>query len=400
MKEIIELSIILLLLIFSFIYSGSEVSIFSISEIEKVKLTRNKSRKNILLLKYLNHPERTLIVILIGNMVVNLSASIIGEQLSHTFFVNNPLFYSVLIMTSLVLLFGEILPKNIAALKPIVFAKRFLNILEITRRLFNPLIIIFTKLIKRSKSYKEHSHLSKEELISAVEVSSQAGLDKISIKILKNLLGLIDRPVTDIMVPRADINAIDIENSWINIERLIEEYIHSAVIFYSESIDNIIGYVSKIDLIHVRKKDIFSNLREPLYIPESKTILPLLSEFKDHNNYIAVILDEYGGTVGLVTLKDVLDSIFIRDVLISKFIQKKEKNIWHIHGNTKIFDLNSTIDLNLPTELNTISGYIVNMVGSVPRKGFRLKLSKNITVSIKESSSKQIELLELRRIDG
>ena len=397
MKEIIESSILLLLLIFSFIYSGSEVALFSISEVEKVKLGRDKSRKNLLLLKYLNYPERALITILIGNMAVNFSASIIGGRLSSTFFVKHPLFYSVFIMTFLILLFGEVLPKNSAALHPNRFAKRFLGLLEITNRVFYPLIIGISRLLGRSRGYKEHTNLSKEELLSAVEVSSDAGLDPASIKILKNLIGLIDRPVTDIMIPRSKIEAVDLENPLSSIETEVQNYPYSAVLFYSKNMDSIAGYVLKMDLIDARKRDIETALQEPLFIPESKTIMSLLSSFKKHKTFLAVVLDEYGGTAGLVTMKDVLDSIFVRDLMLKDLVRKMEGDIWQIHGDTKISDVNSIVELDLPVELNTMSGYIVNVIGTVPKRGYEMDLQDRHRIKILSSNDRQVELFSIRR---
>jgi len=397
MKEIIELSVLLLLLVFSFIYSGSEVALFSISEVEKVKLGRDKSRKNLLLLKYLNYPERALITILIGNMAVNFSASIIGERLSSTVFIKNPLFYSVFIMTFLILLFGEVLPKNSAALHPNRFAKRFLGLIEITNRIFYPLVIGISRLLGRSRGYKEHTNLSKEELLSAVEVSSDAGLDPASIKILKNLISLIDRPVTDIMIPRSKIAAIDLGSPLSSIETEVQGYPYSAVLFYSKNIDNIAGYVLKMDLVEIKKKDIEASLREPLFIPESKMIMSLLSLFKRQKNFLAIILDEYGGTAGLVTMKDVLDSIFVRDLILKDLVKRMEEGVWQIHGDTKISDVNSIVDLELPTELNTMSGYIVNIIGTVPPSGYEIDLSESSSVTITRSNERQVELFLLRK---
>jgi putative hemolysin len=397
MKEIIELSVLLLLLVFSFIYSGSEVALFSISEVEKVKLSHNKSKKNLLLLKYLNYPERALITILIGNMVVNFSASIIGRQLSNTFFTKHPLFYSVFIMTFLILLFGEILPKNSAALHPNRFAKRFLGILEFTNKIFFPLIYAFSKLLGHSRGYKEHTNLSKEELLSAVEVSTDAGLDPASIKILKNLIGLVDRPVTDIMIPRSDISAINISRPMNAIENEVEQYRYSTILFFNDTIDDIAGYVLKMDFIYTKKKELELSLSEPLFVPESKTIMSLLSAFKKQRKFLAIILDEYGGTVGLVTMKDVLDLIFVRDIILKDFIKKREEGVWEIHGNTKISDVNSIVDLDLPTELNTMSGYIVNIIGTVPQTDQTLDLSENCSITILESNERQVELFLLRR---
>jgi len=397
-KEIIELTIILFLLILSFIFSGSEVSVFSISEIDRLKLIKSKNKKDLLLLKYLKHSEMTLITILVGNMVANLSASILGEQLSHTIFIYNPFFYSVFIMTSLILLFGEIIPKNIAASKPIAFAKRFVRVLEICNKLFYPIILFITRLIKKDKKDRVGNlNLSKEELISAAEISSEAGLDKVSINVLKSLIELVDKHVTDIMVLRLDISAIDINDRWDNIVNFIKKSPHSFIVFYNDNIDNIIGYSTKTDLLGVRNKNLKSVLLEPIYVPEKKEILSLLNDFKEKRNYLAIILDEYGGTSGLITLKDILDSIFIKDILLKNFIKNIGANRWLVSGNTKVSDLNSILHLDLPLEYNTINGYILSIMGEVPCEGSKLNILSNFTITVKKSNSKIIELMVLEK---
>lgn len=397
--HLIEIFIVIVLLIFSFIYSGSEVAVFSLSEIDKLKLSYTKSKKNTLLLEYLSHPQKALVTILIGNMVANLSASIIGERLSVVFFVNNTLLYSVFIMTFLVILFGEILPKSIAASRPKFFAQKTIPLLEMTHKLFYPLVFAMTKLMKRSENFKA-MNLTKEELLAAIEVSSYAGLDNVSIKVLKNLIALIDRPVTDVMIPRSEIKAVNREDPLQVIEEFIKDSTTSTLLFYSKTIDNIVGYALKFDLFELRKKDLNSRLRKPLFIPESKTLFSLLSDFKKGGNFLAVVLDEFGGLAGLVTLKDILDSIFIKDILLKNIIKKVDKNVWVVHGSTKISDVNSLLNLDLPTESNTIGGYIVNMIGKIPTHGFTWTLIDNVELTVLKSDRKQIELLELKKRDS
>ena len=112
--------------------------------------------------------------------------------------------------------------------------------------------------------------------------------------------------------------------------------------------DHILGYLKVTDFIHLKKKNLRAALREPLYIPETKHVLPLLSEFKARGNYLAIVLDEFGGTAGLVSLKDILDAIFIRDILLSRYIRRIDENKWSVHGSTKISDVNTAFDLDLP----------------------------------------------------
>ncbi|MCK4777717.1 MAG: CBS domain-containing protein, partial [Actinomycetia bacterium] len=266
-------------------------------------------------------------------------------------------------------------------------------------KIFYPLILLISKLISRGNNHDQTLNLSKDELISAIDVSSEAGLDTVSIDILKNLIGLIDRPVTDLMIPRADIRAVDLSGEWNQIKAFIANSPYSSIIFYDKNIDNIVGYVNKMDLIKIKKQQLFPILQEPLFIPEPKTIVSVLSEFKIRNIYIAIILDEYGGTSGLITLKDILDYIFIKDILIKNFIQKKDKSVWTVSGDTKIFEINMYFNIDLPVDSNTISGYIVNRSGEIPKEGETLSLAPGIYATILKSDEKQIDLLESNRVE-
>jgi len=399
MLEPIQLLSIALLLTLSFIFSGSEVSILSISELERLKLTRERGRKIQILLRYLRYPQKALITILIGNMIVNASASIIGEQLTRSFFLNNQLFYSVFIMTFLVLLFGEIVPKNVAALKPISFSTTFIPVINLTNRLFFPVIFLIQRLVKKSSGFRKKLHLSKDELLSAVETGTDAGIHDISIDVLKNMIHLINKPVSEIMIPRSEVQGIDINDYWSNMERFMKKSSVSTVLFYEETMDHILGYLKVTDFINLKKKDIKRHLRKPLYIPETKHILPLLSEFKESGDYLAIVLDEFGGTAGLVTLKDILDAIFIRDILLARYIRREGENRWYIHGNTKISDVNDTLDLHLPVEYNTIGGFIVNILGEIPKTGTETEIGQGYMVKVAQGDQRQIELLEFTKHD-
>jgi len=393
-----ELGAILLLLIFSFIYSGSEVAIFSITEIERIKISRQSGYKNNLLIKYLNAPEIALITILVGNMVVNLTASILGEQVAAGVFPHYSIVYSVFIMTFLILLFGEIIPKNFAASSPLSFSRRFINFIHLTNRVFYPLIYLLQSIIRKSENYKTDLNLSRDELVSAVEVSSEAGLDNTSITILKNLVDLIDKPVTDLMIPRSDIDAVNFCSPWEEIQLFINKTPHSNVIFFKENIDNIIGYAPKTELIGVRKKNLKSVLQEPLFIPESKMVFTLLGDLKEKGKFLAVVLDEFGGTTGILTIKDILDHIFIKDILIKQFISRKGKGVWEAGGETRVSEINNIFYTNLPPEAGTISGYIINKMGFIPKEGFEIFIEPDLKLTILKSDKRQINLVELRKI--
>lgn len=399
MLQLLQLVSIAILLILSFIYSGSEVALLSIPEFEHRRLSHQKGRNLKTLLHYLQRPQHALITILIGNMVVNSGASIIGEQVSNSFFTSHSLFYSVFIMTFLLLLFGEIVPKNVAATRPITFSRTFISVINLTNRVFYPVQFLVQQLVKKSSGFKKKHYLSKDELLSAVESGTDAGIPSTSISALTNLIHLINRPISDIMVPRSELQGIDINDYWSNMERMVKESPYSTVLFFDDTIDYILGYIKITDFIHLKKKDIRHNLTRPLFVPETKQVLPLLSEFRKNHNYLAIVLDEFGGTSGIVTLKDILDAIFIRDILLAQLIQKKSDDHWHVQGDTKISDVNSNFDLNLPVESNTIGGYIVNVLGEIPPVGAEIDIDAGYRIRVLESSPRQIENMEFRKRD-
>jgi magnesium and cobalt transporter len=229
-------------------------------------------------------------------------------------------------------------------------------------------------------------------------VGEEAGIDTATINVLKNLIGLIDRPVTDIMVPRAGIRAVGVDSHWRTIESFIKDSPHADVLFFGDDIDSIVGYASKINLIGAKKKTLSTILQEPIFVPESKSILSILNEFTQHRRYMAIILDEYGGTVGLVTLKDVLDSVFTRDMLLGRLITKKADGEWLVRGETKITDFNQYFNTNIHGASRTISGFIIDTAGTIPKAGFTFTYLEDFKITIVKSDAKRVELLELNKI--
>ena len=180
-------------------------------------------------------------------------------------------------------------------------------------------------------------------------------------------------------------------------EKTVRESQYSTVLFFDDTIDRILGYIKVTDFIQLNKKDIRHNLIKPLFIPETKHILPMLSEFKRNQNFLSIVLDEFGGTSGIVTLKDILDAIFIRDIILKQLIQKKSENSWYIRGDTKISDVNSILDLTLQVESNTISGYIVNVLGEIPSVGAEMEIEGGFRIRVLERSPRQIENVEFEK---
>lgn len=395
MQYAIELCVVFILLFFSFVFSGSEVSILSLSDLDKLRLSREKSRRNLLILKYLGSLNKTLVTILIGNMIVNAGISILGEDLTRRYFTSHSLLYSVVIITFLVLLFGEIIPKNYAASRPVVFSGVFIWIVHGAQRIFYPLVSLTDRVVRGGGM--STVRLSREELLTAVESGENTGMDETSLSVLKNMIHFIEKPITDIMVPRSKISGIDLSERF-DPEDLVREITHDLILFYESSIDHIRGYIDVTLLATVKKSVLSESLKQPLYVPETKTVFSILRDFREQSIRLAVILDEYGGTSGIVTFKNILDALIIREVLQNHYIRETGPSSWHIHGNTNISDLNDALNLDLPLDSNTVGGYVINTTGSIPSAGEKLDIVDGYMIKILRSDMKQIEWMEFNGI--
>ncbi|HAQ17696.1 MAG TPA: hemolysin [Prolixibacteraceae bacterium] len=410
----ISLVVILILIIFSALLSGSEVAYFSLSSAEKNKIKGRLAKKNFYILKNLESPEQLLATILVANNFIKVGIVILS---SFTFnnlvdFSNEPVWgfiIQVITISFLILLFSEIIPKVYTtrhALKFAWFIAFPLYYLIKVLRPLNSILIYSTSFINnRIRAYNQH--ISVDELSQALELTSQTEL-KEDKEILKGIVKFGNKSVAEIMRSRVDVVSAELNDSYSKIMNLITENGFSRIPVYSESFDHIKGILYIKDLLpHAHKGATFrwqSIIRPPFYVPETKKIDDLLEEFQKNKVHMAIVVDEYGGTSGIVTLEDVLEEIVgeITDEFDEeeKFYTKIGENKFLFDGKTmlndfyKVIGSEDTVFDDVKGEADTLAGLILELKGEIPLKSDTINC-KNYVFSIEAVDNRRIKQIKV-----
>lgn len=408
------LTVLILLLICSALISGSEVAYFSLSASDVDKLKREKSKKTNRILKLIDMPERLLGSILISNNFVNVGIVIISNyiinrivDLSEARVIGFVL--QVVIITFLLLLFGEILPKIYATQFAIKFARSMAMPLTILDKIFKPisLVLISSTSIIQKKFSRLKEDISMDDLSEALNLpSTEITEDK---EILKGIVRFGNIDAKEIMKARMDIFAINIDTKFTRILPEIISSGYSRIPVYIESLDNIKGMLYIKDLLpHMHKPNTFrwqSLIRPPYFVPETKKIDDLLEEFQTKKIHMAIVLDEYGGTYGLITLEDILEEIVgeITDEYDEEeaTFKKLDENVFLFEGKTQLNDFykitGSGINVfdKVKGEADTLAGLILEIKGEIPTKDDIIKY-RNFVFNITSVDNRRIKEVEVR----
>ena len=412
---IIGFIIMILLLIASAFISGSEVAFFYLTPSNINILKEKVSRTNNLILKLLNTPERLLATILIANNFVNVGIIILSTFVTISFvdFSYSPAIrfvLQVIIITFLILLFGEIIPKIYATQYAMRFASFMAYPLFFLEKIFRPIsfFLIYSTKIVNKKFSQAKQNISIDDLSQALDLTSdEIKEDK---KILKGIVKFGNTNVKEIMKSRVDIVAIDIKTTP-NLSGLLPVIIesgYSRIPVYSENFDNIKGILYIKDLLsHIHKDDSFrweSLIRAPYFVPETKKINDLLEEFQSKKIHMAVVIDEYGGTSGIVTLEDILEEIVgeINDEFDDKQIKysKLDDKNYIFEGKTllndfyKIIQSDDNIFDDIKGDSDTLAGLILEIKGEIP-KIYENIISKNFVFKIESVDKRRIRRIRI-----
>lgn len=410
----ISLLVIMILLAFSALVSGSEVAYFSLSPSEKHKIAGKATKSNTYILKNLESPEQLLATILVANNFINVGVVILSSFTVESIvdFSNEPILgfvIQVIVISSIILLFGEIIPKVYSTHHALKFA-RFIAIpmhyLMKFLKPFNSLLIYSTSFLNtRIQAYNKH--ISVDELSQALELTSETEL-KDENDILKGIVKFGNKSVVEIMRSRVDVISADIDFSYSKIMELITVTGFSRIPVYSETFDNIKGILYIKDLLpHVSKGDSFrwqSIIRPSFYVPETKKIDDLLEEFQKNKVHMAIVVDEYGGTSGIVTMEDVLEEIVgeITDEFDEeeKLYTKISENKFLFDGKTMLNDFykitgsEDTVFDEVKGEADTLAGLILELKGEIPVKNDTITY-KNFVFSIEAVDNRRIKQIKV-----
>jgi len=416
LENLILLIIIIILLLLSALISGSEVAFFSLSPSDLKKFEKqNTISKEKTILKLLNKSEELLSTILIANNLVNIGIVIVSSIfLKRTFnFGDNHILsflIEVVIITFIILLFGEILPKIIANQNPASFSKLMINPIKVLHFFFYPL----TKFLTSTSSIFKKAVSGRKSTISLADLSYALDLaeDIEEEKILQGIVNFSNIDVKRIMKPRLNVIALEINTKYPDVINLINKYGYSRIPVYTRTFDNIKGILFVKDLIpYLNENENFDwqkLIRKPFFVYEGKKINELLQDFKKNKVHMAIVVDEYGGVQGIVTLEDILEEIvgeindeFDKD--ISSY-NKIDDNKFEFEGNTllqdfiKIFDLDNNYFDDEFSEVDTLAGLILEIKQEFPKKNEEI-IFKNFKFKILEISERKIEKILVERID-
>ncbi|MFY9241539.1 MAG: gliding motility-associated protein GldE [Polaribacter sp.] len=415
---------IIILLISSAIISGTEVAFFSLSQTDLNQLSSDGKKENIIV-TLLERPRKLLAAILITNNFINILIVLLFASLAdnlfgdfnyeldlHYFKIPIRFLIEVILVTFLILLFGEVLPKVYASRNALRFSKtmsKFIHVINVLLTPFTLPLIALTKFIERKLGNK-NSSFSVETLSQALELTSEGATTKDEQKILEGIVNFGNTETVQIMKPRIDIFALSDEESYENVLAKILENGYSRNPVYKDNIDNIIGVLYAKDLLaHLNKKSFKwqSLLREAFFVPENKKLDDLLDDFRSRKNHLAIVVDEYGGTSGLVTLEDVIEEIVgdINDEFDDEDLHysKIDENNYIFEGKTTIKDFCRVLDdedeeifEQEKGESETLAGFILEISGKFPKKGEKINF-KNYTFTIEALDKKRIKQVKATR---
>ena len=416
--------ILILLLISSALISGSEIAFFSLNQTDINELSKNGKEKNEVV-TLLERPRKLLATILITNNFINILIVLLFASLAETLFgdfnISLDLYFfavpirfllEVILVTFLILLFGEVLPKVYASRNALLFAKKiskFIHTVNILLTPFSMPLIAITKWVEQKFGSKV-SKFSVETLSQALELTSQDATSKDEQKILNGIVNFGNTETVQIMKPRIDVFALSDTETYEEVLSKILTNGYSRNPVYSENIDNIIGVLYAKDLLaHLNKKtfDWQTLLREPFFVPENKKLDDLLADFRAKKNHLAIVVDEYGGTSGVVTLEDVIEEIVgdINDEFDDEDVSysKIDANNYIFEGKTSIKDFCKILDdedeeifEEEKGESETLAGFILEISGKFPKKGAEIKF-KNYTFTIEALDKKRIKQVKATR---
>lgn len=405
---------IVVLLLCCAMVAASEVALFSLSQKNLLDLASLSPEKSRIVHRLLEKPKKLLATILVANNFLHIAIVILFSfSLDEVFSTISSSILKfaveVILVTFLILLFGEVLPKIYASRNNIKFACFIAQPLSILNKLLSPISLpmrSFT-LFLQDKLGKQKSNFSVDQLSQALELTSTDDTSTEEQKILEGIVTFGNTDTKQVMSPRIDIFGLDIEETFAEIYPKILEKEFSRIPVYQDNIDNIKGVLFIKDLIpHINKKEFNWQelLREPFFVPENKKLDNLLKDFQSMKSHLAIVVDEYGGTSGLVSLEDIIEEIVgdISDEFDDENINysRIDENNFLFEGKINLKDLYRIIDVDQELfeirkgEAETLAGFILEILGNFPKKGQKIQF-ENCLFTIEVVDKKRIKQIKV-----
>ena len=405
---------LVVLIVLSAFFSGSEIVYAKVNKL-RLKKAAKRDKKARLAVKLNDNYPALIGTILVGNNLVNIAASSLATILFTTIWPDNGALYATLIMTASILVFGEILPKTILSKYAFSSSKKMARPLYILEIVFFPIVWSVNKLIGLASKLwtpKEKAPTATDEELEAMadEIEEEGYIDEETHDLLRNAIDFVDVMAFEVMKPRVDIYAIDIED---DINQLIKDkefFTYSRIPIYEETIDNIIGVVNTNEVLKLAlaKKpiDLKELMYKPIFVHKTKTLSSVLQDFKKEHIHIAVVIDEFGGTLGIVTMEDILEELVgdiwdETDTIEEEAIEKEDGSLI-VDGDMNIYDMFEEL-LEMETEdfeseYDTVAGWCTEMLEKFPEVNDSFEY-KNLKVTILQVDGVRVEKVKIEKLE-
>lgn len=412
----IKIVILIILLMLSAFFSGSETAFMSLGKFKYKEYIRKKKKNYRIVQKLKSNPHKLLSTILIGNNLVNIAAASLATIIGAEFFLNVGFNFTEAasagivtgVMTIIVLIFGEIIPKTYSNFHYNQVVARSAYIVYVLSIVFTPLIFVLdiaARFFTKGKVREEK--ITEEEIKTMVNVgSAEGGIDKYEQQLIQKIFQFDDKTVHEIMTPRVKVYSLSAEAKIKDVLKEIIEEGYSRVPIYQKDADNIVGIFHIRDVLHsLEKRNLNQKLRslaiKPLFVPQSKQIDSLFREMQRKKRQIAIVVDEFGGFAGVVTLEDLLEEIvgeiYDEDEVRTAVIRKLSAKEFRIKGEATLREIKESIKISLNgSDSENISAYVMEKLGRIPKKREKIKINK-AELMIEKVTEKSIESVKLRK---
>jgi putative hemolysin len=402
-----QIIVLIGLLFLSGFFSSAETALFSISRTKARHLAKNNNNRAFILIKQMkDDPHRLLSTVLIGNNIVNVGAAALATSIAIHYFTNYAIGVATGVMTFLILVFGEVLPKSIATRNNVLIARMTIYPIYWFSVLCYPILIFLNFIPKLTGKIKKTPTVTEEELMTFVEVVEEEGEIKEEEKeLIHNIFEFDDTNASEIMTPRGDMFVIEADEK-LNLEKIIESGF-TRIPVIEGGVDHVVGIMNIKDLfLHIitsgNEIDVRKIMTPPYFVPENKKLDKLLHQFKKRKHHLAIVIDEHGGVSGLITLEDALEEIVGE---ISDETDKEEPHIvkhkvkeWIVLGKSDIDEVNDIVGMEIPEskDYDTFSGYVLNTTGRIPVEKEQIALGKFI-VTVEEMDGNRIKTYSIKK---
>ena len=409
--DIFQLIVLIILLLLSGFFSSAETALTTANRIRMRTLAEEGNKQAARVLAITDDSSKMLSAILIGNNIVNLSASSIATSLALNLFGNVGVGIATGVLTLLVLIFGEISPKTIATIYADKISLSYSGIILFLMKILTPVIFIINTLsmlllkLLRVNPNDAAKQMTEKEFRTIVDVGHENGIiESEEHAIINNVFDFNDSQAKEVMVPRIDMTMVDINSSYEELLEIFREFQFTRIPVYEDSTDNVVGILNIKDLLLLDNPDHFSirdMMREPFYTYEHKNTAELFNEIKNQSINMAIVLDEYGTTVGLITLEDLIEEIVgeIRDEYDENEedeLTKLNEQEYLVSGSMNLEDLCEALNLPFSSEdYDTIGGYLIGLLEHFPKEGETFTTEENITLRAQKMDKNRIEKIHI-----